>query len=114
LRREQRTTHCLEISPTLIEIDYCLQNLEKWASPEYVEKTLVTLLDSPMIVREPLGVCLLIAPWNYPLLMVFLPLVTMLAAGNTVVIKPSELSPTTSQLFDELFSETFDKVYPDH
>ncbi|KAI6190582.1 Aldehyde dehydrogenase [Aphelenchoides bicaudatus] len=111
LRREQRTTHCLEIGPSLTEIDYCLQNLEEWAAPEYVEKTLVTLLDSPLIIREPLGVCLLIAPWNYPLLMVFLPLITMLSAGNTVLIKPSELSPATSQLFEELFSAAFEKRY---
>jgi acyl-CoA reductase-like NAD-dependent aldehyde dehydrogenase len=64
-----------------MEIDYCIANLKKWSEKETVEKTLVTIFDTPMIIREPLGVCLLIAPWNYPLLMIFLPMITMMAAG---------------------------------
>jgi len=111
LKREQRTTIFLEITPALTEISYCLQNLEKWAAPEYVEKTIVTALDTPMIIREPFGVNLLIAPWNYPILMNLLPLITILAAGNTVLLKPSELSPATSQVFDDILSESFDKNY---
>lgn len=82
LRRDTRLTRIVEITPALTEVDYCLANLHKWASNDYVEKTLVTLFDTPYIAREPLGVCLLMAPWNYPILMVLLPLITMMAAGK--------------------------------
>lgn len=72
----------MEIGPLWVEIDYCLQKLDEWSSPEYVEKTLVTILDTPMIWKEPLGTCLIISPWNFPLFLVFLPMISMMAAGN--------------------------------
>lgn len=67
---------------SLGEVRYCLSNLEEWTRPEFVEKTMAQVLDTAMVVKDPYGTCLLIAPWNYPLLMVFLPLATMLAAGK--------------------------------
>jgi aldehyde dehydrogenase (NAD+) len=82
LRRDQRVTVVWEISTVIQEIDYCLANLEDWMQPEYVEKTLSTMLDTPMIVREPYGVVLLMSAWNYPVFLVLLPLVTILAAGR--------------------------------
>lgn len=81
LRRAAGTTLFAELSICLTEIDYVLENLEEWSKPVYVEKTLTTLLDTPMIVKEPKGVVLLISPWNYPLSMVFLPLIPIIAAG---------------------------------
>ncbi|KAI6237648.1 Aldehyde dehydrogenase [Aphelenchoides besseyi] len=108
LRREARTTFVMEISGALMEIDYCLQNLDEWAKPECVQRTLSTMLDTPMIYKDPYGVVFLLSPWNYSLYMIFLPLVTILAAGNTVIIKPSEVSSATSQIIYDLFTEYFD------
>src|SRR5690349_8425685 len=57
---------------------------------------------------EPKGVCLIIAPWNFPVNLCLGPLVSCLAAGNTAIIKPSELTPHTSRLIAEIIKETFD------
>jgi aldehyde dehydrogenase (NAD+) len=78
--------------------------------PEYVEKTLANLLDTPLIVREPFGVCLLITTWNYPAIMFFYPIIAMLAAGNTIVIKASEVSAATSGVIANHLEQTFDRV----
>ncbi|MFX9377567.1 aldehyde dehydrogenase family protein, partial [Acinetobacter baumannii] len=56
---------------------------------------------------EPKGICLIIAPWNYPLNLAFGPLVSALAAGNSAIIKPSELTPATSTLIADIVAETF-------
>ncbi|KAH7730726.1 CBN-ALH-4 protein [Aphelenchoides avenae] len=81
LRRDARTSYLAEISLCIGEIDYVLEKLEEWAKPVYVEKTLTTLLDTPLIVKEPKGVVLLISPWNYPVSMIFLPLIPIVAAA---------------------------------
>uniref|UniRef100_A0AC34QXN4 Aldehyde dehydrogenase domain-containing protein n=1 Tax=Panagrolaimus sp. JU765 TaxID=591449 RepID=A0AC34QXN4_9BILA len=75
----------------------------------FVEKTMTTAIDTPMITKKPKGVVLLIGPWNYPINMIFLPLIPILAAGNTAIIKPSELAKNTAQILDELIGKYFDK-----
>ncbi|KAJ1366737.1 hypothetical protein KIN20_027492 [Parelaphostrongylus tenuis] len=107
LRKHPQSTYALEISIALVEIDYMLDNLKDWSKPTMVQKTIATALDQPMIVREPLGVVLIISPWNYPLFLALLPLIPAIAAGNTVVIKPSEMSPHTAAAFEKLFAKYF-------
>uniref|UniRef100_A0AC35UFN3 Aldehyde dehydrogenase n=1 Tax=Rhabditophanes sp. KR3021 TaxID=114890 RepID=A0AC35UFN3_9BILA len=109
LRRGAKSTWALEIASAIGEIDYFLANLDSWAADEPVKRTHMTALDSCFLKKQPKGVVLLIAPWNYPVSMVLLPLIPAIAAGNTVIIKPSELAPATSQAFDTLFSKAFDK-----
>jgi len=111
LCRQPGTTHALEIANSIVEIDYFLENLDDWASPTYVEKTLTTALDTPMIQKKAKGVVLIIGPWNYPVSMITLPLIAVLGAGNTVVIKPSEMAPHTAQVFDELFTKYYEKRF---
>ncbi|VDO87252.1 unnamed protein product [Haemonchus placei] len=76
-----------------------------------VQKTFATALDQPMIVREPLGVVLIMSPWNYPLTTLLLPLIPAIAAGNTVVIKPSEVSANTAAVYEKLFPKYFKPEY---
>ncbi|KAK0409404.1 hypothetical protein QR680_004522 [Steinernema hermaphroditum] len=109
LRRQPKATYIMEISNALVEIDYMVQNLDEWSAPQMVEKTFLTALDTPMIVKDPKGVVLLIAPWNYPLSMVLLPMVNILAAGNTVIVKPSELASHTAEALDLVFKKYFEK-----
>jgi acyl-CoA reductase-like NAD-dependent aldehyde dehydrogenase len=78
--------------------------------PEHCEKTLATMMDTIYVVREPYGVALLLGPFNYPLFLIILSLIPLIAAGNTVIIKPSELVPNCAKALDELFSEHFEKV----
>ncbi|PAV74234.1 hypothetical protein WR25_03910 isoform B [Diploscapter pachys] len=66
-------------------------------------------MDKPFVVKDPLGVALIVAPWNYPLSMVLLPLVAALGAGNTVIIKPSELAENTSNMFAKIVPKYFDQ-----
>ncbi|XP_062295085.1 aldehyde dehydrogenase family 3 member B1 [Scomber scombrus] len=84
------------------ELHYALNNLRSWMQPEYASKNLATKLDDCFIRREPLGVVLIIGAWNYPLQLLLLPLVGAIAAGNCVVLKPSEVSAATDNLMAEL------------
>ena len=111
LSRQKGVTHSLEIANAIVEIDYFLENLEDWTAPTFVEKTLTTALDTPMIIKEAKGVVLLIGPWNYPASMILLPLIPIIGSGNTVIIKPSEVAENTAQTFDRLFTKYFEKRY---
>jgi len=90
------------------EIDYVLKHLAKWAKPKRVSVPLEQKPGKAQIVPEPLGVVLIIGPWNYPVQLVLGPLVAAIAAGNCAVLKPSELAPASSQVVAELVKETFD------
>ncbi|VDN54521.1 unnamed protein product [Dracunculus medinensis] len=108
LRRMPKITYGMELLSVFLEIDYMLDNLDKWTSPQVVEKTFLSLLDSLSIVKDPLGVVLIISAWNYPLYVVFLPLIAAIAAGNTAVIKTAERAPNTAKVLADLFSRHFD------
>ncbi|TKR88324.1 hypothetical protein L596_012583 [Steinernema carpocapsae] len=109
-RRAKELTSSIEIDGSLAELDYFLANFEKWSEPVPVERTPVLSQDDvPMLVKDPVGVVLVIGPWNYPVVLVMAPLMAALAAGNTVVIKPSEVSANTSKVFENVMGKYFDK-----
>lgn len=87
-----------DVGSAITEAKHVRKNFKKWAKPRKRRIPLVSQPGSATVRPEPLGVALLICPWNYPVNLVLEPLVAALAAGNTVVIKPSELSPATSGL----------------
>ncbi|XP_054616184.1 aldehyde dehydrogenase family 3 member B1 isoform X1 [Dunckerocampus dactyliophorus] len=91
-----------EIDMVVNEIHYAIDNLPSWMQADYVSKTLATKLDDCFVRREPLGVVLIIGTWNYPLQLLILPMVGAIAAGNCVIIKPSEVSAATDLLIAEL------------
>jgi len=100
-----------EIRIVLGEIDFTLEHLEQWAAPREVP-TASTLPDSTSFIHpEPYGVALIIAPWNYPFQLAFGPLIGAMAAGNSAVIKPSELTPAVSKVTAELIADTFPSEY---
>ncbi|KAI6181289.1 Aldehyde dehydrogenase [Aphelenchoides besseyi] len=111
LKRPEKFTDFVELSTCLTEIDYFLANLHEWMQPEYVEKTLTTMIDSTYVIREPFGTALLIGPFNYPISLTILPLIALIGAGNTVVFKPSELTGNVAQVMSELFLEHFDQDF---
>ena len=90
------------------EIDHTLRHLRAWTAPRRVPVPLSLAPGRARVVREPLGVVLVIAPWNYPLQLCLAPLVGALAAGNAVVLKPSEHAPATSALLARLVPEHLD------
>ncbi|WP_328606849.1 aldehyde dehydrogenase family protein [Amycolatopsis sp. NBC_00345] len=85
-----------EITFVANEVEHTLEHLDEWVAPEAAPLPERLMPGRGTVVREPLGVGLIIGPWNYPLHLVLAPLVGVLAAGNAAVVKPSELSPTVS------------------
>ena len=93
------------------EIDYAIKHLRSWVKPQKVSLPLQQLPAKGRIYPEPLGVALIISPWNYPFYLMIAPLVGAIAAGNCALLKPSELSPATSQLIAALVKQTFEPKY---
>ncbi|WP_461638064.1 aldehyde dehydrogenase family protein, partial [Leucobacter sp. BZR 635] len=97
-----------EIGFLVAELDHTLQNLSKWMRPRRVGVPLALQPASAKVVPEALGVALVIAPWNYPLMLALSPVIGAIAAGNAVVIKPSELAPATAKLISQVIPDTLD------
>ncbi len=97
-----------EIAFTINEIDHTLKHLDAWTKPQKVKMPLTLRPGRARIRPEPLGTVCIIAPWNYPVQLLFAPLVPALAAGNTAVLKPSEVTPTVAALIEELVPQYFD------
>lgn len=97
-----------EIGVVIGEIDHAIRNLRSWLRPKRVRTPLIIAPATSRVLREPLGVVLIIAPWNYPVQLTLAPLVGALAAGNTVVLKPSEMAPATSSLLARLIPRYLD------
>ena len=93
------------------EIDFAIKNLRNWMSPQRIGKTLSNPFAKNRIYYEPKGVCLIIAPWNYPFQLVMSPLISAIAAGNCVMVKPSELSPATSKIISKIILNTFEEEH---
>lgn len=101
-------TDLSEIYPVTSEIRHTLKNLKSWMKPNKVSSSLSMSGTKGMIIFEPKGVALIISPWNYPFSLAIGPLVSALAAGCPVILKPSELTPHTSGLIQNMVDEIFD------
>lgn len=86
-----------------------LGNLHEWVTAKPVKKNLLTMLDEAYVQPEPLGVVLIIGAWNYPFVLNLQPLVGALAAGNAVIIKPSELRENTAKILAKLLPQYLDQ-----
>ncbi|XVF58860.1 hypothetical protein PTKIN_Ptkin07bG0100000 [Pterospermum kingtungense] len=98
-----------EISMTKSSCKLALKELKRWMMPKKVETSMATYPSSAEIVSEPLGVVLVISTWNFPFLLSLDPVIGAIAAGNAVVLKPSEIAPATSSLLARLLGEYMDK-----
>ena len=85
-----------------------INNLKEWMEPKRVSSTLPVLLSKSYIKYYPKGVCLILAPWNYPFQLCVAPLLYSIAAGNCTIIKPSESTPHSSELVNQMISDLFD------
>ena len=100
-----------EIGFVYNEIDFAIKNLQKWIKKNYVRSSLSSFPSKSYTLSVPRGVVLIISPWNYPLQLVFVPLIGSIAAGNCTVIKPSEYTPNFNTLLSEILAITFDPNY---
>ena len=96
---------------TLSEINLAIKKLKTWMKPRRVKTTLENFPSSAWVQPDPLGVVLIIGPWNYPFQLMVSPLVGAIAAGNCAILKPSEHAPHTAQVVADLIADTFDPAY---
>lgn len=111
LKKSPEESWVTETGFLLSEINSALKHLRHWMQPQKVKTNLVNLPSSSYVMKEPLGVVLIIGPWNYPLQLLFAPLVGAMAAGNCVVLKSSEFAPATSSLMKKIIQENFSEEY---
>jgi len=97
-----------DIASTKGEVNFAIKNLRKWMRPRSVKVPLTQMPAKAQVRSEPLGVVLIIGPWNYPIYLSLGPLVAAVGAGNCAVLKPSELAPATSDLLARLVPEYLD------
>ncbi|GAB3275728.1 aldehyde dehydrogenase family protein [Larkinella harenae] len=106
-RKPDVETELTETFATNNELNTAIANLKQWMKPHSVAAPLTMLGTSSFIRYEPKGVSLIISPWNYPFYLAIKPLVSAIAAGNTAIIKPSEISPATSGFIREMVQRLF-------
>lgn len=111
LNKSAFDAYSTEIGIVLKEIGFMRKHLSSWASPQKVKTPITHFGTRGYIYNEPYGVALVISPWNYPVQLSLMPLIGAIAAGNTVILKPSELTPHTSETLAGIISETFSEEY---
>ena len=111
LNKSEYEAYTCEIGYVLEEIRFTYKHLQSWVKPQRVKTPITHIGSKSYIYSEPYGLALIIAPWNYPFQLAIAPLVGAIAAGNCAVIKPSELTPRTSQLLEQVITGIFPKEY---
>ena len=96
-----------EVLPVVVEVNDAIRNLKSWMKPTLVWPTAMLMGTRSWVKYEPRGRCLIISPWNYPVNLTFCPLVAAIAAGNTAIIKPSEMAPHLAAAMAKLVREVF-------
>ncbi|WP_074936436.1 aldehyde dehydrogenase [Algibacter lectus] len=106
-KKSEFETYLSEYSMVMSQLNLVIKKLKKWAKPQRVSSSLLLFPASSFIYKEPYGSVLIISPWNYPFILALEPLILAIAAGNTVVLKPSELTENTSRLISNLVKNVF-------
>ncbi|HRZ31827.1 MAG TPA: aldehyde dehydrogenase [Flavobacterium sp.] len=101
-------TYITEINYVISDLKHTISNVENWSKPKRVWPSILNFPSFDYIYTEPYGRVLIISPWNYPFQLAMCPLIAAIAAGNTIVLKPSELTFNTSQLITKIVEEVFD------
>ena len=96
-----------ETNYVITELKDTIKNLSKWAKPKKVFPSILNFPSTDFIYKEPYGKVLIIAPWNYPFQLALCPMIAAVAAGNQVVVKPSELTPKTSAVIRKIIEKIF-------
>lgn len=111
LKKSPEEVWATETGMVIAELSNAIKNLRNWMEPESVSTNLLNLPSSSKILNEPLGVVLIIGPWNYPFQLLINPLIGAIAAGNCVVLKPSEFAPATDEVMKNIIEAIFPKEY---
>ena len=107
LRKSAEEAYSTEIGFIYLEISHVLKHLKSWMAPAGVSTPMLLFPSSSKVVADPLGVALIIAPWNYPFQLLMAPLIGAIAGGNCAVLKPSELTPNTAAIIEQIITANF-------
>ncbi len=110
-KKSEFETYTSELALIYHDIKDARKNLYTWARVKKVKTNMLNFPSKSFIMPEPLGACLVIGAWNYPYGLSLAPVVAAIAAGNTVILKPSEVSPSTSAVMAKLLNENFNSEY---
>lgn len=110
LNKPEFETYATEVG-VIKEIDYAIKHIKSWTSPKKAAIPIEQFPGNGSIYAEPLGVVLIIGPWNYPFQLIISPLVGAIAAGNCAILKPSEIAPYTSRVLADLIQKHFEPAY---
>ena len=110
-KKSEFETYLTELSLIYNELNDAIKNLKKWSKQKRVRTNLANFPAKSYIIPEPLGTILVISAWNYPYQIALIPSISAIAAGNTVVIKPSEIPNNTSTILAELINTNFDESH---
>ncbi|MCY8521415.1 aldehyde dehydrogenase [Bacillus atrophaeus] len=111
LHKSEHEAYMTEIGIVLKEISFVMKRLRKWAKPKKVKTPLTHIGSQSVMIPEPYGTVLVIAPWNYPFQLALSPLIGAIAAGNTVIVKPSEYTPAVSAVLSSIIRDVFPSDY---
>lgn len=108
-RKPQVEADLTDLKPVLQEIDHTIHHLKSWMKDKKVSPNLLFLGTTAKVKYEPKGVCLILAPWNFPFMLTIGPLVSAIAAGNCCILKPSEMTPHTAILIERMITDLFNE-----
>jgi len=111
LHKDEIDAYATEISGVYTEIKIAISNVRDWAARKKVDTPLFMMPSKSYIYKEPYGVTLIIAPWNYPVQLLLMPLIGAIAAGNTAILKPSEISSHTAAVMEKIINAAFPRQY---
>ncbi|MEO7393891.1 MAG: aldehyde dehydrogenase [Chitinophagaceae bacterium] len=111
LKKSPEEVWATETGMVIAELNAAIKDLHQWMKPERVSTNLLNMPSSSRVLKEPLGVVLIIGPWNYPFQLLINPLIGAIAAGNCVVLKPSEFAPATEAVMKKIIEDTFTADY---
>ena len=111
LKKSPEETWVTETGMVISELNAAIKSLRSWMEPESVNTNLLNMPSGSRVLKEPLGVVLVIGPWNYPFQLLINPLIGAIAAGNCVVLKPSEFAPATDAIMKKIIEDVFPPEY---
>lgn len=106
-KKSEFEAYISEFGLVISELNLAIKNLKRWAKPKRIKSSLLTFPSKDYLYQEPFGTVLVIAPWNYPFLLAMEPLIMAITAGNTVILKPSELTVHTSKVITRIVKNVF-------
>lgn len=111
LHKARQESYMAEIGMVKAELGYCMKHLAGWMRKEHVKSNLANFHSKAFTIAEPYGVVLVMAPWNYPLMLCMEPVINAIAAGNCVILKPSAYAPATSAVLANMIAACFKPEY---